>query len=551
MDAGNMLKPMLARGELRMIGATTLDEYRKHIEKDAGARAPLPAGVRRRAVGRGHHRHPPRPQGALRGAPRRAHPGRRARRRGRAVRPLPHRPVPARQGHRPRSTRRPSKLRIEIDSMPTEIDVVERRIRQLEIERVALAKETDAALEGAPRRPRRGAGRPAASRSTGMKAHWQAEKDAIAAIRELKEQLEDAARPSSSARPTSSGRPRSATASIPELERQVDEATRQLDELQADPADAEGGGRRGGHRRGRQQVDRRARAAGSWRARWHKLVRLEDVLHERVVGQDEAVAAVANAIRRSRAGLSDPQPAHRLVPVPRPHRRRQDRAGPHRWPTSSSTTSGPWSASTCREYMEKHSVSPPHRRASRLRRLRRGRPAHRGRAPPALRGGAARRDREGPPRRVQRAAAAARRRPPHRRPGPHGRLHQRRADHDVEPARRPADFFKPEFVNRIDEIVRFRVAHRGRPRAASSTSSSTRCADRLAERRIALGGHRRGRRPRWPRDGYDPAFGARPLKRVIQREIGDRLALALLEGEFAEGDTVTVDADDDGELVLR
>ena len=124
------------------------------------ARAPLPAGLRRPAVGRGHHRHPPRAQGALRGAPRRAHPGRRARS------PPPCCPTatspagscPTRPSTS--STRPRRKLRIEIDSMPTEIDVVERRIRQLEIERVALAKETDAAVEGAPRRARGGAGQP-------------------------------------------------------------------------------------------------------------------------------------------------------------------------------------------------------------------------------------------------------------------------------------------------------------------------------------------------------------------------------------------------------
>ncbi len=101
MDAGNMIKPMLARGELRLIGATTLDEYRKYIEKDAALERRFQPVVRRPAVGGGHHRHPPRPEGALRGPPRGAHPGRRARGGGRAVRPLRHRALPARQGHRP------------------------------------------------------------------------------------------------------------------------------------------------------------------------------------------------------------------------------------------------------------------------------------------------------------------------------------------------------------------------------------------------------------------------------------------------------------------
>ena len=101
MDASNMLKPMLARGELHAIGATTLDEYRKHIEKDAGAGAALPAGAGGRADGGGHHLHPARAEGALRGASRRAHHRRGRDRRGHAVAPLHHRPLPARQGHRP------------------------------------------------------------------------------------------------------------------------------------------------------------------------------------------------------------------------------------------------------------------------------------------------------------------------------------------------------------------------------------------------------------------------------------------------------------------
>ena len=106
MDAGNMIKPMLARGELRLIGATTLDEYRQYIEKDAALERRFAPGLRRRAERRGHRGDPARPQGALRGPPRRAHPGRRAGRRGHAQPPLRGQPVPARQGDRPRWTRR-------------------------------------------------------------------------------------------------------------------------------------------------------------------------------------------------------------------------------------------------------------------------------------------------------------------------------------------------------------------------------------------------------------------------------------------------------------
>ena len=114
----------------------------------------------------------------------------------------------------------------------------------------------------------------------------------------------------------------------------------------------------------------------------------------------------------------------------------------------------------------------------------------------------------------------------------------------------PRDFFKPEFINRIDEIVRFRAlteddlgAHRRDPARAPARPAGRSAASRLE---VTDGGRRRC----WPHEGFDPAFGARPLKRVIQREIGDQLAMRLLEGKFAEGDTVTVDAAD-GDLVLR
>ena len=214
-----------------------------------------------------------------------------------------------------------------------------------------------------------------------------------------------------------------------------------------------------------------------------------------------------------------PQPPDRLVPLPRPHRRRQDRAGPvaRRLPLRRRAGHGP------HRHERVHGEAlrePPHRCPSGLRRLRRGRPAHRGRAPPALRGGAARRDREGPPRRVQRAAPAARRRPPHRRPGPHGRLHQRRADHDLEPAGRPARTSSSPSSSTASTTS---CASGRSPRttsSASSTSSSRASSAAWPQRRIPLEVTAEARRA-IAGEGYDPAFGARPLKRVIQREIGD------------------------------
>ena len=264
-----------------------------------------------------------------------------------------------------------------------------------------------------------------------------------------------------------------------------------------------------------------------------KLVHLEELLHQRVIGQDDAVTAVANAIRRSRAGLSDPNR-----------------------PIGSFMFLGPTGVGKTElaralaeflfdderamvridmgEYMEKHSRQPPDRRASRLRRLRRGRPAHRGRAPPAVQRGAARRDREGPPRRVQRAAAGARRRPPHRRPGPHGRLHQRRADHDVATCRAiRSTFFKPEFINRVDDIIRFRSLTEDDLAPHRRRSSSSTLRKRLADRRItldvtdaamALAGPR-GLRPgvrRPAAEAGDPARDRRPGGGVDPRRAGDR-----------------------------
>ena len=252
-DAANMLKPMLARGELRAVGATTLDEYRKHIEKDAALERrfqPVLVGEPSRG---GHHRHPARPEGALRGAPRRAHPGRA---RSSPRRMLSHRYITDR--FLPDKAidlidEAASRLRIEIDSMPTEIDEVERRIMQLEIEQQALEKETDDASASRAATRSSASSPSCASSRDAMKAHWESEKDAIAAIRDIKERLErGAARGSSapSARPTSSGPPSCATARSPSSSSALSRA----DASSPSSSDAQlpqGGGRRRGRRRGR------------------------------------------------------------------------------------------------------------------------------------------------------------------------------------------------------------------------------------------------------------------------------------------------------------
>jgi ATP-dependent Clp protease ATP-binding subunit ClpB len=427
--------------------------------------------------------------------------------------------------------------------MPLEIDVVERRIRQLEIERVALAKETDAASQD---RLASIDGELAnlTEQKAAMVAHWQSEKEAIDTIRTLKEQLEE--HRSELERETDLERAAEIRYGvIPELERQVEDATKRLAELQAD------------QKMLKEEVDEEdvAEVVSKWtgvpvsrlmEGEMHKLLRLEDVLHERVVGQDEAVHAVANAIRRSRAGLSDP----------------------HR-PIGSFLFLGPTGVGKTElaralaeflfdderamvridmsEYQEKHTVS-------RLIG-----------APPGYVGY----DEGG------QLTEAVRRRPyavvlldeiekAHAEVFnvllqllDDGRLTDgqgRTVDFTnvvlIMTSNLPGDpkaFFKPEFINRIDEIIRFRaLTEADLDRIVEIQIGQLR--DRLAARRITLD----VTRPAIAliaREGYDPTFGARPLKRVIQREIGDRLATALLDGTISEGDHVTVDVDAD-ELVV-
>ncbi|HYN33864.1 MAG TPA: AAA family ATPase, partial [Ilumatobacteraceae bacterium] len=302
MDAGNMIKPMLARGELRMIGATTLDEYRKHVEKDPA----LERRFQQVYVGE------PSVEdtiGILRGLKERYEVHHGVRIQDSALvsaavlsdryitsRFLPDKAIDL-------MDEAASKLRIEIDSLPTEIDVVQRRIFQLEIEQVALDKETDAASK-----ERLGALHDELATLNvqlgEMKQRWEQEKQAIDAIRSLKEELEglrtqvERETDLAAAAEIRYGR-------IPELERRIEEATAHLASIQETGAML------------KEEVDAEdiaevvAKATGIplnrlMESETSKLVHLEELLHERVIGQDNAVVAVANAIRRSRAGLSDP-----------------------------------------------------------------------------------------------------------------------------------------------------------------------------------------------------------------------------------------------------
>jgi ATP-dependent Clp protease ATP-binding subunit ClpB len=544
MDAGNMLKPLLARGQLRMIGATTLDEYRKHIEKDAA----LERRFQQVYVG------PPSVDDTiaiLRGLKERyeVHHGVRIQDAALVAaavlsdryltgRFLPDKAIDL-------MDEAASRLRIEIDSLPTEIDVVERRIRQLEIEKVALAKETDAAsaerlaaLESELANLR--------EQNDSMLAHWNNEKAVISEIRERKEELEqarlDVEREADleKAAEIRYGR-------IPELERQVADATERLDELQA-----------GGQRMLKEEVDDQdvAEVVARWtgipvsrlmEGEMAKLVRLEEVLHERVVGQDEAVSAVARAIRRSRAGLSDP---HRPI-------------GSFLFlgPTGVGKTELARSLADflfdderamvridMSEYMEKHSVS-------RLIG-----------APPGYVGY----DEGG------QLTEAVRRRPyavvlldeiekahtdvfnvllqlldDGRLTDGQGRTVDFTNVVLIMTSNLPGDpraFFKPEFINRIDEIVDFReLTEDDLAQIVEIQLRGLR--DRLAARRVTLEVTDRAVAA-LAHQGYDPAFGARPLRRVIQRQLSDELAMQLLDGKIGEGDKVTIDADGDSLLIV-
>ena len=302
MDAGNMIKPMLARGELRMIGATTLDEYRKYIEKDPA----LERRFQQVYVGE------PTVEDTiaiLRGLKERYEVHHGVRIQDSALvsaavlsdryitsRFLPDKAIDL-------VDEAASKLRIEIDSLPTEIDVVERRIMQLEIEKLALTKETDPASR--ERLTTIDDELILLKNDSGvMREHWQQEKDAISAIRNLKEELEQL-KISVEYETDLQKKSEISYGRIPEIERRIKEATGHLDVLQTD------------NRMLKEEVDAEdiaevvSKSTGVPVTRllegeMAKLVHLEALLHKRVIGQDQAVTAVSNAIRRSRAGLSDP-----------------------------------------------------------------------------------------------------------------------------------------------------------------------------------------------------------------------------------------------------
>ncbi len=560
MDASNMLKPMLARGELRMVGATTLDEYRKYIEKDAALeRRFQPVLVEPPSVDE--------TIGILRGLKERyeVHHGVRitdAALIGAAV--LSDRYVSGR--HLPDKAidlvdEAASKLRIEIDSMPDEIDELERRRRQLEIEKQALSKEEDKAsmerLEAIEK-----ALADLGEKLDALSAHWQLEKDSIAEIRSTKEQIEetrgDAEKAERDGDLEKAAELRYAT--LPALQQQLTDGRERLDALQTDLKML------------KEEVDEEdvAEVVSRWtgvpvsklmEGEMQKLVHLEEHLHERVIGQNDAVSAISNAIRRSRAGLSDP-----------------DR------PIGSFLFLGPTGVGKTElaralaefmfdderamvridmsEYMEKHSVS-------RLIG-----------APPGYVGY----DEGG------QLTEAVRRRPysvvlldevekahpevfnallqvldDGRMTDGHGRtvdftntvlvMTSNLGSEFIDPDM-PDDaiesrvmevvrgHFRPEFLNRVDDTIVFhRLSKEDLRQIVGIQFESLR--DRLAGRKIKI--ELTENAIDWlTEEGYDPTYGARPLKRLLQTAIANPLASRVLEGTLPEGSKVEIGADDSG-----
>jgi len=538
MDASNMLKPMLARGELRMIGATTLDEYRKYVEKDPA----LERRFQRLIV------NPPTVEdtiGILRGLKERyeVHHGVRIQDSALVAaavlsdryitdRFLPDKAIDL-------VDEAAAKLRMEIDSRPSEVDTVERRVRQLEIERISLAKEHDQASRDRLARIEQELA-DAREQLAALNAQWQLERDAISAIQGMKERLEQL-RTEAENQERLGQLDRAAEiryGEIPVLTREIEEATAKLGELQ------------GGTRMLKEEVDPEdiaevvAKATGIpvsklLESELEKLLHIEEALHQRVVGQDEAIEAVANAIRRSRAGLSDPnRPIGSFLFL--------GPTGVGKTETARALAEFLFDDERAMlrfdmsEYQERHEV------------------ARLIGAPPGYVGY----DQGG------QLTEAVRRRPyavllfdeiekahpdvfnlflqildDGRLTDGQGRLVNFTNTICIMTsnlADDPRHFFKPEFVNRIDEIIRFRpLGPEDLARIVEIQLAAL--AKRLEDRRLSLRVTDDAKRLLAER-GYDPTFGARPLKRTIQRMVGDPVARAILEGKYPEGSTITIDA---------
>ena len=565
MDASNMLKPMLARGELRCVGATTLDEYKKYIEKDAALeRRFQPVMVGEPSVED--------TIGILRGLKEKyeVHHGVRITdsalvaaavlsNRYISDRFLPDKAIDL-------IDESASKLRIEIDSMPVEIDVVERRIRQIEIERVALKKETDAAsverlekLEAELSELK--------ENSTQLKARWENEKAVIEKLSKTKTEIEQT-RLQAEAAERNGDLQKAAELRYGVLHT----LTKRLSEEQQELTDRQ----QNGQAMLQEEVtaDDIAEVVGKWtgipvsrllEGEMQKLLKMEERLHDRVVGQDEAVSAVANAVRRSRSGLSDP-----------------DR------PIGSFIFLGPTGVGKTElaralaeflfddekamiridmsEYMEKQTVArligaPPgyigYEEGGQLTELVRRRPysvilldetekAHSDVFNVLLQLLDDGRLTDGQGRTVDfrntvivmtsNIGSFA---------------IQEYALTDPAEMRRQVmeavqSHFRPEFLNRVDEIITFQSLSVAQIKIIVDIQLGL-LKKRLAERKLTLTLSDSAKQA-LAIAGYDPVYGARPLKRAIQKQVQDPLAQRILSGDFREGDSILIDADENGEL---
>lgn len=568
MDAGNILKPALARGELRAIGATTLDEYRKYIEKDAALARRFqtvlvsePSVEDTISILRGlkekyeqHHRVRITDSALVAAAD--------LSNRYISDRFLPDKAIDL-------VDEAASRLRMELDSMPAEIDAVDRQLTQMQIEEQALMKEEDAASQERLENLRAEIAT-TQEKLDGMKANWQNERGAIDLVQDLKSQIEDAK--TQMERVTREGDLAQASelrySTIPELERKYDEAEKALLAKQED----------GGILKEEVTTDEIAEVVSSWtgvpvskmmQGEMDKLKNLEDQLHLRVIGQDDAVSAVAAAVRRSRAGLADPNK-----------------------PLGSFFFLGPTGVGKTElakalaellfdderslvridmsEYMEKFSVqrligAPPgyvgYDEGGQLTEAVRRHPysvilldemekAHPDVFNILLQVLDDGRLTDGQGRVVsfkntiiimtsnvgsQFIAGA----------GAEGFNEDSRKQ--VMEALRSS--FRPEFLNRIDDVVIFQpLGLEDIERIVDIQLKDVR--SRLANERMTLELSEAAKQS-LALDGLDPVYGARPLKRLIQRRVVDQVANLIIAGELHEGDTVLVNTDENGNLVAR
>ena len=568
MDAGNILKPALARGELRAIGATTLDEYRKYIEKDAALARRFqtvlvsePSVEDTISILRGlkekyeqHHRVRITDSALVAAAD--------LSNRYISDRFLPDKAIDL-------VDEAASRLRMELDSMPAEIDAVDRQLTQMQIEEQALMKEEDAASKERLENLRAEIAT-TQEKLDGMKANWQNERGAIDLVQDLKSQIEDAK--VQMERVTREGDLAQASelrySTIPELERKYDEAEKALLAKQED----------GGILKEEVTTDEIAEVVSSWtgvpvskmmQGEMDKLKNLEDQLHLRVIGQDDAVSAVAAAVRRSRAGLADPNK-----------------------PLGSFFFLGPTGVGKTElakalaellfddersliridmsEYMEKFSVqrligAPPgyvgYDEGGQLTEAVRRHPysvilldemekAHPDVFNILLQVLDDGRLTDGQGRVVsfkntiiimtsnvgsQFIAGA----------GAEGFNEESRKQ--VMEALRSS--FRPEFLNRIDDVVIFQpLGLEDIEHIVDIQLKDVR--SRLANERMTLELSEAAKQS-LALDGLDPVYGARPLKRLIQRRVVDQVANLIIAGELHEGDTVLVDTDENGNLVAR